>query len=129
MKRLTSMHSRSVHLILAGAMFVSAAAFLAPLAQAHHGWSEYDQNKAFKITAKVIESGYEHPHGFVRVSADGKTWLAVLAPPFRMENRGLTKSMIASGATITLEGYPHRSKGDEMRAERISADGKTVELR
>ncbi len=129
MKRLTSMHLRPVQLILAGTFFVSAFAFLASPAQAHHGWSEYDQNKAFKITAKVIESGYEHPHGFVRVLADGKTWLAVLAPPFRMENRGLTNSMIAPGATVTLEGYPHRSKGDEMRAERIVANGKTIELR
>jgi hypothetical protein len=100
-----------------------------PAAYAHHGWSEYDSNKGFKLTGKVMESGYEHPHGYVRLQADGKTWIAVLAPPFRMENRGLAKTAIAPGATVTVEGYPHRSKADEMRAERITADGKTVELR
>jgi len=26
-------------------------------------------------------------------------------------------------------GYPHRSKGDELRAERITLAGKTTELR
>ncbi len=108
---------------------LSAALTVATAAYAHHGWSEYDSNKGFKLTGKVMESGYEHPHGYVRLQADGKTWIAVLAPPFRMENRGLAKTAIAPGATVTVEGYPHRSKADEMRAERITADGKTVELR
>jgi hypothetical protein len=108
---------------------LSAALTVATAAYAHHGWSEYDSNKGFKLTGKVMESGYEHPHGYVRLQAEGKTWIAVLAPPFRMENRGLAKTAIALGATVTVEGYPHRSKADEMRAERITADGKTVELR
>jgi hypothetical protein len=108
---------------------LSAALTAVTAAYAHHGWSEYDSNKGFKLTGKVMESGYEHPHGYVRLQAEGKTWIAVLAPPFRMENRGLAKTAIAPGATVTVEGYPHRSKADEMRAERITADGKTVELR
>ena len=29
----------------------------------------------------------------------------------------------------TVVGYPNRSKPEEMRAERITADGKTIELR
>lgn len=99
------------------------------IAQAHHGWSEYDQLKAFKVSGRVVDSGYEHPHGYVRLTVDGKTWLAVLAPPFRMESRGLAKSAIAPGTLVTLEGYPHRTKADEMRAERITVEDKTVELR
>jgi hypothetical protein len=46
-----------------------------------------------------------------------------------MENRGLTKEMLKTGATATVEGYPNRSKPEEMRAERITVAGKTVELR
>jgi hypothetical protein len=30
---------------------------------------------------------------------------------------------------VTVEGYQNRSKPDEMRAERIIVNGKTVELR
>jgi hypothetical protein len=30
---------------------------------------------------------------------------------------------------VTVVGYPNRNKPDEMRAERITFDGKTVELR
>ena len=100
-----------------------------PNAIAHHGWSEYEQTKLIKLTGKVIQNGYEHPHGFIKLSADGKEWIAVLAPPFRMENRGLLKTNITDGAQITVEGYVNRSKPDEMRAERITVSNKTIELR
>ena len=53
----------------------------------------------------------------------------MLAPPSRMENRGLTKEMLAIGNTVTVEGYPNKGKPEEMRADRIMAAGKTVELR
>jgi hypothetical protein len=46
-----------------------------------------------------------------------------------MENRGLSKSDITNGAQVTVEGYINRSQPDELRAERIIAGNKTVELR
>jgi hypothetical protein len=109
---------------------LTAGILLFPLAVlAHHGWSEYDSSKTLKLTGKVLESGYEHPHGFVRLDAPGKAWTVVLAPPSRMDARGLAKEMIKPGATVTVEGYANRSKAEELRAERITVDGKTVELR
>lgn len=113
-------------LTLCLALFLSQ---LSGIARAHHGWSEYDQTQQLTLNGKITQSGYEHPHGFVKLSIDGKTWTAVLAPPFRMENRGLSNRAIAVGETIRLEGYPHRSKPDEMRAERIIVNGRTIELR
>jgi len=53
----------------------------------------------------------------------------VLAPPARMESRGLTKDKLKVGATVTVMGYPHKQTRDEIRAERIVIDGKTTELR
>jgi hypothetical protein len=46
-----------------------------------------------------------------------------------MDSRGFQKDDLKVGATATLVGYPHRTTADEMRAERITIDGKTVELR
>jgi hypothetical protein len=96
---------------------------------AHHGWSEYDSSRALKLTGKIIESGYEHPHGHVRLETPGKTWNVVLAPPSRMERRGLEKAALKPGTIATVEGYPNREKTEELRAERISIAGKTTELR
>jgi len=96
---------------------------------AHHGWSEYDGSKELKLTGTIAESGYEHPHGHIRLVTPGKTWIAVLAPPSRMTARGLPPADIKVGATVTVVGYQNRSKPEEMRAERIIVGSKTVELR
>jgi hypothetical protein len=95
----------------------------------HHGWSEYDSSKTLKLTGKIVESGYEHPHGHIRFESPGKTWNVILAPPSRMERRGLEKAMLKPGASVTVEGYANRDKPEEMRAERIIIDGKAIELR
>ena len=99
------------------------------VAVAHHGWSEYDSSKALKLTGKIVQSGYDHPHGHIRFEAPGKTWMVTLAPPSRMENRGLPKEWLKPGASAMVEGYPNRNKPEEMRAERITINGKTIELR
>ena len=106
-----------------------ALALVPAVALAHHGWSEYDSTKLLKLSGKVVEAGYEHPHGFVRLETPGKTWLCVLAPPSRMDARGLEKGALRPGAAATVEGYANRNKPEEMRAERITVGGKTIELR
>ena len=98
-------------------------------ALAHHGWSGYDTNTPLNLEGTIRDAGYEHPHGYVKLETPGKTWLVVLAPPSRMENRGLPASALRVGATAKVEGYPNRTDTQEMRAERITIDGKTVELR
>ena len=101
-------------------------------ALAHHGWSDYDSDKTLNLTGVIKESGYANPHGFIRLQVGGekgKTWMVILAPPSRMERRGLTREALKVGASATVVGYPHREKADELRAERITIAGKTVELR
>jgi len=106
-----------------------AATLCAMPALAHHGWSEYDQTKPLTLTGKVKESGYEHPHGHITLETPGKAWRVILAPPSRMQNRGLPREDIKVGSTVTVVAYANRSKPEEARAERITAAGKTVELR
>ena len=106
-----------------------AALALAAAAHAHRGWSEYDSTKTLNLTGVIRESGYEHPHGHIRLETPGKTWLVVLAPPSRMQSRGLPADALKPGRQASVVGYPNRTKPEEMRAERIITDGKTVELR
>ena len=96
---------------------------------AHHGWSEYDATQLLKLTGTIEASTYEHPHGSIRLKTPAKTWIVVLAPPSRMDMRGLARDLLKVGATASVEGYPNRNKPEEMRAERITIAGKTVELR
>lgn len=111
-------------LLAAGLVFSTGTAL------AHHGWSEYQADKPLELTGTIEQAGYEQPHGIVRLkTADDKTWLVVLAPPSRMETRGLAREKLVAGQKASVYGYPHRSKGDELRAENITIEGKKTELR
>jgi hypothetical protein len=98
-------------------------------AWAHHGWGDYDATKTLTLEGTVLESAYENPHTVIKLKTAEKTWVAVLAPPFRMEARGLKSDAIKPGIKATVVGYQNRTKAEELRAERIIIDGKTTELR
>lgn len=111
-------------LVLAAASTV----VLAGTALAHHGWSGYEENIQ-KLSGVIEQASYVNPHGSIQLKTADKSWEVVLAPPSRMTNRGLTEDMLKVGASVTVEGYRSSSDEKEMRAERISVAGKTVELR
>ena len=104
-------------------------ALLPVCAAAHHGWSGYDASTPLTLDGIIREAGYEHPHGYVKLETPEKTWLVVLAPPSRMENRGLPRERLKPGMKATVMAYPKRDDPVEVRAERITIEGKTTELR
>lgn len=99
------------------------------LLYAHHGWTGYDETKPLNFTGVIKDSGYENPHGFVNLEVNKQIWHVVLAPPLRMESRGLPKEKLKAGTTATVVGYQNNQIKDELRAERITIEGKTTELR
>jgi Family of unknown function (DUF6152) len=110
-------------ILLAAGLFTAAS---------HHGWADYDTKRAFTLKGTIRTVEFVNPHVLVQVRpADDstKTWLAVLAPPSRMNRRGLPSDSVRVGQTARLYGYPHKEIADEMRAERITIDGRTTELR
>ncbi len=110
-------------------IFLAVATLLTGTAAAHHGWGSYDASKPVSVTGVILTSKYENPHATLTVRGSDKVWTVTLAPTFRMTNRGALAGMIAVGKTITAYGYPSTVEKDEMRAERITVDGKTVEMR
>ena len=108
---------------------VVASALAAAPAAAHHGWSGYDATKLVTLEGDVQAVSYDNPHAQITLHTPDKAWRIVLAPPSRMERRGLPRDAIETGDAVAVEGYQHRQDPEEFRAERIRIDGKTVELR
>jgi hypothetical protein len=111
-------------LVLAGL----AALVAAPVA-AHHGWGSYDAAGPITITGAMTHVAYAYPHVHVMVEYQGKPWEITLAPPSRMQARGAVEAVVQAGRTVSAFGYPNKSAAAEMRAERITIDGKTYEMR
>jgi hypothetical protein len=99
------------------------------LAYAHHGWGSYDASKTLTVNSPVQSVEWQNPHVMLMVTHENKSWHAVLAPPFRMNARGLQPDMLKPGTQVRLEGYPSTRTDAELRAERITVSGKTFELR
>ena len=68
----------------------------------HQGWSGYDQSHRLPLTGIIQEAGYEHPHGSLRLAVPDQGWRMVLAPPSRLESRGLLQVAlkISSGVLV-----------------------------
>jgi hypothetical protein len=105
------------------------AAAIPAAALAHHGWSSYDSTKIIRATGPLNGVQWRNPHAEAKVMHDGKAWDVVLAPIARLEARGLSRDMLKDGTVATVEGYPRTDGTAEMRLERITVAGKTVELR
>jgi hypothetical protein len=110
-------------------LFTLAAILSAGAASAHHGWGSYDTSKAFTISAPVETLDWADPHAHIMLKYQGAIWEATLAPLYRMQARGLSEGMLKPGTPVAVFGYPSTRKEHEMRAERITVAGKTVELR
>jgi Family of unknown function (DUF6152) len=109
--------------------FSAAFALLTSAALAHHGWGSYDASKPVTVTGPIVTSKFENPHATITVGATDKVWTVTLAPTSRMNNRGATEKVVAVGQNISAYGYPSTVEKDEMRAERITVNGKTYEMR
>ena len=108
---------------------VAVLAVLTGAAFAHHGWGSYDAANPVTVTGPILTSKFENPHALVTVRSGEKTWTVTLAPTSRMSSRGASQNMIAVGKNISAYGYPSTVEKDEIRAERITVDGKTFEMR
>ena len=111
----------------AGLLAIGLAA--AAPALAHHGWGSYDSNTVLTIEAPIVEASYDYPHTAIFLDHEGARWEIVLAPPSRMDRRGIPDGELAPGLEVKVEGYPSTAHEHEMRAERITLNGRTVELR
>ena len=108
---------------------VAAACALAASAFAHHGWGSYDAANPVTVAGPIQTLRFENPHAEITVKAPDKVWTVTLAPTFRMTSRGASAEVVAVGKTVSAYGYPSTVERIEMRAERITVDGKTYELR
>ena len=108
---------------------LAALAVAAGPAVAHHGWGSYDAANPVTVTGPILTSKFENPHATITVRSSDKVWTVTLAPTSRMTSRGASAAVVAVGRDVSAFGYPSTVEKDEMRAERITVDGKTYEMR
>ena len=121
---------RRRYLLIALALLAKSALIgAAGAALAHHGWGSYDSTKTVTLDGVVEKVITDNPHAELVLQADGKSWQVILSPPYRMANRGKAIAEIRAGDRVVAVGYANKVHANELRAERITHNGVTVELR
>ncbi len=101
---------------------VLALAALAPAAPVwgHHAFAaEFDAKKPVHLVGIVTKVELINPHAWIHVdvkSPDGKvtSWMVEAGSPNVLLRRGFTKSTVAQGTPVVVDGY--QSKDGSMRA-------------
>jgi hypothetical protein len=92
-------------------------------------WTSFDLTRSQTYSGVVREMKWEFPLATAKIEVQGKTWDVVLAPPVRMDFRGLVQEDIQPGTAITFQAVPSRRNPNELRAETVTIGKTTTELR
>jgi hypothetical protein len=102
------------------AVVAIAALVLAAPAWAHHAFAaEFDAKKPVHLEGVVSKVELINPHAWIHVDVkgpDGKvtTWMVEAGSPNVLLRRGFTKTSVAVGTPVVVDGY--QSKDGSMRA-------------
>lgn len=102
------------------ALFTAIAAAAAAPVWAHHAFAaEFDAKKPVHLEGPVTKVELINPHAWIHVDvkgADGKvtSWMVEAGSPNVLLRRGFTKTTIAIGTPVIVEGY--QSKDGSNRA-------------
>jgi hypothetical protein len=92
-------------------------------------WNAYDSGKPETLSGVIREIRFNGTPPLMRIEAAGKPLTVVLAPASRMEFRDLTEDMLQPGVAVSIAGYRHKTRRDELRAESITVGKRSFELR
>ena len=117
----------------AASIVLVACLAVAPVARAHHSFAVFFQtDKTIAVTGVVTEFQFKNPHGLIKLTvthADGSTeqWAAETNSPSILVRRGWSKTSIAAGEKITIEGWPARNGSRYLRLQKATrANGELI---
>lgn len=118
--------------IAAVTLIVVAGAASSPV-RAHHSFAaEFDANQPVTLKGTVTKMDWVNPHTWIHLDVknpDGTVtkWMIEGGTPNTLVRRGFTKTSLAAGTEVTIEGY--RAKNGANRAngaDMILPDGKRL---
>ena len=101
---------------------------MAPLAQAHHGWSWADSEQ-MTLNGQIERISMAPPHPTLHVKAADGVWQVDLGNPSQTERSGFTGTTAKVGDAIVVLGNRDKDREQRhMKAVRITLAGKNYDM-
>ena len=112
----------------------AAALLLATMRlSAHHAFAaEYDENKLVTVSGKVTGFKWTNPHAWLYIQGKDETgkvatWSFEMGSPNGLLHRGWTRTDLAKGDQVTVEGYHAKNSRNVANARTVTLpDGRKL---
>jgi hypothetical protein len=116
------------------ALAISAAFVIVPgIAEAHHGWADFEEAKEVTFQGTVVAFHYTNPHCVVEFEVTDdkgkvKKWEGEFASPGELQRKGWNPNSLESGDKLTITGHPSKDGSPAIHVSKIAVNGKELQL-
>src|SRR5260370_31829450 len=94
---------------------------LSVLAQAHHGWAEFDEKTEVTYQGTITAFYFVNPHCVVEFDVRDekgqmRKWQGEFGNPGELKRKGWTAAMLETGEKLTITGHPSRNAAPAIHA-------------
>ena len=93
-------------------------------AEAHHGWTEFDEKAEVTVEGTVTDFHYVNPHCVVEFEVKDETghvhkWQGEFSNPGVLSRKGWNAASLEAGDKLTLTGHPARNNVPALHVFKI----------
>ena len=106
------------------AALVTSLLLIPGLAEAHHGWTEFDEKAEVTVEGTVTDFHYVNPHCVVEFDVKDETghvrkWQGEFSNPGVLSRRGWNAASLETGQKLTITGHPARDHVSALHVTKI----------
>jgi len=119
--------------LLAFAALVTGLLWIPGSAEAHHGWTEFDEKAEVTVEGTVTDFHYVNPHCVVEFEVKDETghvhkWQGEFSNPGVLSRRGWNAASLEPGDKLTITGHPARNNVLALHVFRIRSSNGELKL-
>ncbi len=110
--------------------FISCVVLSGALLPAHHSFTaEFDSKRPVHLEGVVARFDFVNPHAEIYLDVGGERWWVEAASPSALVRRGIGRSSLRVGMSVTIDGYQAKDASRRVYGREVTfGDGRVFAL-